>query len=100
MIFLELELLGDGAFLSKMLTTQLDRLDAISDIPVLDENGTDIKIRTVGDKWSLLQRYKFGANAQPFYVIVDSAGRLLKGPYTFNPDAGGFLEFLTSSRAL
>ncbi len=42
MIFLELELLGDGAFLSKMLTTQLDRLDQIADIPVLDEAGTDI----------------------------------------------------------
>ena len=42
LIFLELELLGDGAFLSKMLTTQLDRLDKIADIPVLDENGTNI----------------------------------------------------------
>ncbi len=66
----------------------------------VNENGTDVKIRTVGDKWSLLQRYKFGANAQPFYVIVDSAGRLLKGPYTFDPDPARFLEFLTSSRAL
>ena len=43
LIFLELELLGDGAFLSKMLTTQLDRLDQIADIPVLDETGTDIR---------------------------------------------------------
>jgi thiol:disulfide interchange protein DsbD len=58
------------------------------------ENGTKTKIRTVGDKWSLLQRYKFGANAQPFYVVVDSEGRLLKGPYTFDPDADQFLSFL------
>ena len=42
LIFMELELLGDGAFLSKMLTTQLDRLDQIADIPFLDENGTEI----------------------------------------------------------
>lgn len=58
------------------------------------ENGQKVKIRNVGDKWSLLQRYKFGANAQPFYVIVDSDGRLLSEPYTFNPEPAGFLEFL------
>jgi len=60
----------------------------------VDENGTKVKIRTVGDKWSLLQRYKFGANAQPFYVIVDSKGQLKAGPYTFDTDAEKFLEFL------
>ena len=60
----------------------------------IDENGTKVKIRTVGDKWSLLQRYKFGANAQPFYVIVDSKGNLQNGPYSFDPDVKKFLEFL------
>ena len=58
------------------------------------ENGTKVKIRTVGDKWSLLQRYKFGANAQPFYVIVDSKGNLQSGPYTFDPNVENFLNFL------
>ena len=60
------------------------------------ENGNKIKIRTVGDKWSLLQRHKFGANAQPFYVIIDSKGKLLRGPYTFDPDASHFLKFISS----
>ena len=60
----------------------------------IDENGTNVKIRTVGDKWSLLQRHKFGANAQPFYVIVDSIGRLTAGPYTFDPDPDRFSRFL------
>ena len=60
----------------------------------INENGTKVKIRTVGDKWSLLQRYKFGANAQPFYVIVNSKGQLKAGPYTFDTDAEKFLEFL------
>jgi thiol:disulfide interchange protein DsbD len=58
------------------------------------ENGTKVKIRTVGDKWSLLQRYKFGANAQPFYVTVDSKGNLLSGPYTFDTDPARFYKFL------
>ena len=60
----------------------------------IEENGTNVKIRTVGDKWSLLQRHKFGANAQPFYVIVDSKGRLTAGPYTFDPDPDRFSRFL------
>lgn len=60
----------------------------------VDENGTKVKIRTIGDKWSLLQRYKFGANAQPFYVITDSKGNLLAGPYTFDPDPEKFIRFL------
>ena len=60
------------------------------------ENGNKNKIRTVGDKWSLLQRHKFGANAQPFYVIIDSKGRLLSGPYTFDPDPDHFLKFISS----
>ncbi len=60
----------------------------------VNENGTRVKIRTVGDKWSLLQRRKFGANAQPFYVIIDSKGRLIKGPYTFDPDPDHFLDFI------
>ena len=58
------------------------------------ENGTKVKLRTVGDKWSLLQRFKFGANAQPFYVIVDSNGSLLSGPFTFDPDPTRFYMFL------
>jgi thiol:disulfide interchange protein DsbD len=62
----------------------------------IDENGTNVRIRTIGDKWSLLQRHKFGANAQPFYVIIDSQGRLIKGPYTFDPDADHFVSFLLS----
>ena len=60
------------------------------------ENGTKVKIRTIGDKWSLLQRHKFGANAQPFYVIIDSKGKLLRGPYTFDPNPDNFLRFISS----
>jgi len=60
------------------------------------ENGQAIKIRTVGDKWSLLQRVRFGANAQPFYVILSPDGSLISGPYTFDTDVNHFLSFLKS----
>ena len=46
LMFMELELMNDGAFLSKMLATQLDRLDLISDIPVLDVGGKDIALKS------------------------------------------------------
>ncbi len=62
----------------------------------INENGSDVRIRTYGDMWSLLQRYKFGANAQPFYVIIDSQGEMLAGPYTFDPDIQKFRDFLES----
>ncbi len=61
------------------------------------ENGKKVKIRTIGDKWSLLQRYKFGANAQPFYVITDSKGSLKSEPYTFDPDPEHFISFLNKA---
>ena len=58
------------------------------------ENGQSVKLRSIGDKWSLLQRYKFGANAQPFYVVVNANGELVAGPYTFNQDPAQFKAFL------
>ena len=74
----------------------VDDKTALKETVSISENGTNVKIRTVGDKWSLLQRHKFGANAQPFYVIVDSKGQLKAGPYTFDPDAEKFLKFISS----
>lgn len=58
------------------------------------ENGKEVKLRTVGDKWSYLQRYKFGANAQPFYVALDSNGQPLCGSFVYNEDVSDFLNFL------
>lgn len=81
----------DGYVLVSLYVDDKTRLDRT--ITVM-ENGSPVRIRTVGDKWSLLQRYKFGANAQPFYVIVDAEGRMLAGPYTFDTDKSHFKAFL------
>ena len=74
----------------------VDDKTPLKETVTIDENDTNVKIRTVGDKWSLLQRHKFGANAQPFYVITDSKGQLKAGPYTFDPDVENFLRFISS----
>ncbi len=58
------------------------------------ENGKEVRLRTVGDKWSYLQRYKFGANAQPFYVTLDNEGKPLSGSFAYKEDIQEFLKFL------
>lgn len=58
------------------------------------ENGQERVLRTVGDKWSYLQRVKFGANAQPFYVLVDNEGLPLNHSYSYNEDIPAYVDFL------
>ncbi len=63
-------------------------------IKVRESNGEETLVRTVGALWSYLERYKFGANAQPFYVALDERGVPLCGSYAFNEDISAFLAFL------
>ena len=58
------------------------------------ENGKKLTLTTVGARWSYLQRYKFAANSQPYYVVVNSKGDMLSGPYSYNEDIEKFLNFL------
>ena len=58
------------------------------------ENGKERTLRTVGDKWSYLQRVKFGANAQPFYVLIDNDGQPLNKSYSYDEDIPAYIEFL------
>lgn len=60
----------------------------------ITENGTERTLRTVGDKWSYLQRVKFGANAQPFYVLIDNEGHPLNKSYSYNEDIPAYVDFL------
>jgi len=52
------------------------------------------KLKTVGDQWSYLQRHKFGANAQPFYVLLDNDGMPLAPAYAYNKQVDKFIQFL------
>ena len=58
------------------------------------ENGKERTLRTVGDKWSYLQRVKFGANAQPFYVLIDNEGNPLNKSYSYDEDIAKYVDFL------
>ena len=57
-------------------------------------NGKKVMLETVGDKWTYLQSHRFGANAQPFYVLVDADGNPLCGSYSFNLDVDAYIDFL------
>lgn len=61
---------------------------------VQEKDGTVRTLRTIGDKWSYLQRTKFAANAQPYYVVLDSAARPLSPSYAFDEDPAKYREFL------
>jgi thiol:disulfide interchange protein len=60
----------------------------------VQENGRTTVIETIGDKWSYLQRYKFGANAQPFYVMLNNEGKPLNKSYTFDENPANFVKWL------
>ena len=73
-----------------------DKTPLAEPFEVTDEKGETRVLRTVGAKWSYLQSHKFGANAQPFYVVVDADGNPLTGSYSFKEDVPAFLEFVSS----
>lgn len=60
----------------------------------VEEYGKKITLVTYGDRYSYLQRYKFNANAQPYYVIVNPKGELLSGPFSYDEDIPKFVDFL------
>lgn len=61
---------------------------------VTEADGSITTLRTVGDKWSYLQRHKFGSNAQPFYVLIDADGNPLNGSYSYDEDIDKYIKFL------
>jgi len=77
-----------------LITLYVDEKQPLPEQVTIKENGTERILRTVGDKWSYLQRTKFGANAQPFYVLLNNEGNPLNKSYTYNEDIGKYVNFL------
>jgi thiol:disulfide interchange protein DsbD len=61
------------------------------------ENGKEVKITTVGEKWSYLQRYKFAANSQPYYMALDNDGNAISPSRSYDEDVAAFADFLNSA---
>ena len=77
-----------------LITLYVDNKTPLTSPVKVTENGRERTLRTVGDKWSYLQRVKFGANAQPFYVLIDNEGRPLNKSYSYDEDIPKYIEFL------
>lgn len=77
-----------------LITLMVDEKAPLPQPLEVEENGQKIKLRTVGDKWSYFQRMKFGANAQPFYVLLDHQGKPLAPSRAYDEDIPAYLDFL------
>ena len=77
-----------------LITLYVDNKTKLSEPIKVVENGKERTLRTLGDKWSYLQRVKFGANAQPFYVLIDNEGKPLNKSYAYDEDVAKYVDFL------
>ena len=77
-----------------LITLMVDDKTSLTQSYEIKEYGKIRKIKTVGDKWSYLQRYKFGSNAQPFYVLLDNQGQPLGQSYAYNENVDKYIQFL------
>ncbi|MCD7977379.1 MAG: thioredoxin family protein [Tannerellaceae bacterium] len=83
-----------------LITLFVDDKTKLPETITIEENGKTRKLKTIGDKWSYLQRSKFGANAQPFYVLLDQEGMPLGPSYAYDEDTSNYVKFLQEGLAV
>ena len=77
-----------------LITLMVDDKTKLPQPIEIQENGKTRKLKTIGDKWSYLQRSKYGSNAQPFYILLNDEGQPLGPSYAFNEDVSKYIQFL------
>ena len=77
-----------------LITLMVDDKTKLPQPIEIQENGKTRKLKTIGDKWSYLQRSKCGSNAQPFYILLNDEGQPLGPSYAFNEDVSKYIQFL------
>ena len=81
----------NGYVLIKLMVDDKERLAAPYSV---EEYGSTTRISTVGDRWSYLQRHKFGINSQPYYVLLDNHGKPLSPARAYDENVDDFLDWL------
>ncbi len=72
-----------------------DKTPLTEPIEVTEADGSRRTLRTVGDKWSYLERAKIGANTQPCYVLLHPVtGKPLNGLRSYDENISEYVEFL------
>ena len=77
-----------------LITLMVDDKSRLPEIIEVEENGRTTRLKTIGDKWSYLQRHKFGSNAQPYYIALDHDGKPLSPSYAYDENVERYIEFL------
>ena len=77
-----------------LITLYVDDKTPLEKPYTVEENGKTRRIRSIGDQWSYLQRVKFGANAQPFYVMLNTKGEPINHAFTFDENPENFIRWL------
>ena len=80
-----------------MIELMVDDKTELATPLVVEENGKQVTLRTVGDKWSFLQRHKFAANAQPYYMVLDNDGRPVSPSAGHDEDVAKFANYLQTA---
>ena len=76
------------------ITLMVDERAKLPEMIEVEENGRKTKLKTVGDKWSYLQRHKFAAQSQPYYVILDHSGNPVAPAHAFDENIVNYVNFL------
>ena len=76
------------------IVLMVDERTRLPEIIEVDEGGRNSRLRTIGDKWSYLQRHKFGTQSQPFYVVLDHQGKPLSPSHAYDESVENYIEFL------
>ena len=79
-----------------LIKLMVDEKKALPEPMTVEENGQKLILETVGDKWSYLQRVKFAANSQPYYIILDNDGKALVSPTYYDENVTAFVEWLNA----
>lgn len=77
-----------------LIELMVDDKKALPQPETVEENGKKVKLTTYGEKWSYLQRNKFAANSQPYYVILDNQGNAISTPYYYDENIAKFEMWL------
>lgn len=77
-----------------MIKLMVDDKASLAQPMTVVEEGKTISLTTVGEKWAYLQRYKFGINSQPYYILLDNEGKPLSQPRVYDENVGDFVAWL------
>ena len=77
-----------------MIVLMVDDKTDLAEPMIVEEEGRTVRLTTVGEKWSYLQRHKFATNQQPFYVLLDNEGKPLGQPRAHDENVGAFVGWL------